>query len=474
MPLVLADDPMSRNMRTASIPLPRHWSQSVRSALLHAIALARFAAVYTRSWAGNSVNERVRLKAALDRARQELALLREEIRIKDARLAQIPPQRRPHYPATERMAILELKASRGWSLEQTARTFLLTAATIASWLSRLDEQGPRALVQLGEPVNRFPDLVGHLVRRLKIVCPSMGKVKIAQTLARAGLHLGASTVGRMLREPSKSADLLAAHGPNESSGTDRVVTANHPNRVWHVDLTAVPTGAGYWTSWLPFTVPQRRPFCWWAAVVVDHFSRRMMGVTVFRQPPTSEGVRAFLGRAIRSARARPKYLICDKGSQFHCAGFRHWCRRKAIRPRFGAVGRHGSIAVIERLILTLKTGCTRLLTVPYRRETFLRELRAFACWFNRHRPHTMLCGRTPDEVYYNLRPAHRAPRFEPRPYWPRGSPCASRKPSFADKPACACDLKSGTIVAAGTFPLSHLAATREASQPRAGSPTASP
>jgi transcriptional regulator with XRE-family HTH domain len=31
------------------------------------------------------------------------------------------------------MAILELRAARGWSLKQTADTFLLTPATIASW-----------------------------------------------------------------------------------------------------------------------------------------------------------------------------------------------------------------------------------------------------------------------------------------------------------------------------------------------------
>jgi hypothetical protein len=65
----------------------------------------------------------MRLKADLDRAQQELASLHEEVRIKDARMAMINPQRRPHYPPTQRLAILELKAARGWSLEQTARVF---------------------------------------------------------------------------------------------------------------------------------------------------------------------------------------------------------------------------------------------------------------------------------------------------------------------------------------------------------------
>ncbi|MCH7750701.1 MAG: hypothetical protein IH898_00890 [Planctomycetes bacterium] len=42
---------------------------------------------------------------------------------------------------------------------QAADTFLLTAPTIASWMERVDEEGPDALVQLHEPVNRFPDFV---------------------------------------------------------------------------------------------------------------------------------------------------------------------------------------------------------------------------------------------------------------------------------------------------------------------------
>ncbi len=115
----------------------------------------------------------------------------------------------------------------------------------------------------------------------------------------------------------------------------------------------------FWTSWLPFALPQSWPFCWWVAVAVDHFSRRVMGITVFRQQPTSEAVRAFLGRAIHEARAGPKYIVSDKGVQFWSEGFKRWCRRKGIRPRFGAVGRRGSIAVVERLILTLKIKLKR-------------------------------------------------------------------------------------------------------------------
>jgi hypothetical protein len=82
-----------------------------------------------------------------------VALLREEIRIKDVRMAQLDPRRRPHYPPTERMAILELRATRAWSLAQTANVLLLTAETISSWVHQIDQAGNKTLVQTCQPVN---------------------------------------------------------------------------------------------------------------------------------------------------------------------------------------------------------------------------------------------------------------------------------------------------------------------------------
>jgi len=285
----------------AQIPLPKSWSKHVRSAVLHAISLAQFATAYTRGWAANSINSRVRLKAKLDRANQEIALLREEIRIKNVRMARINPRRRPHYPPTKRLAILELKAARSWTLEQTARTFHVTSATITSWTKRVDEEGTDALLQMRVPVNKFPDFVRYVVQRLQVLCPTMGKVKMAQTLARAGLHLGATTVGRMLKDKP-----APTPKPQEETNTaDRVVTSKYPNHVWLTDLTLVPTGSGLWCSWLPFALPQRWPFCRWVAIVMDHASRRVMGVGVFANRPSCRDV-CFLGANGPTGRRRPE------------------------------------------------------------------------------------------------------------------------------------------------------------------------
>jgi hypothetical protein len=111
------------------------------------------------------------------------------------------------------------------------------------------------------------------------------------------------------------------------------------------------------------------------------------------------------------------------------------------QPRFGAVGQHGSIAVVERFIRTMKTECTRrLFLMPMRRETFRQELSRYAEWYNQHRPHEWLGGRTPDEVYHDERPANRVPRWEPRSRWPRGSPCAQPQTLIKGQPGLRLEL----------------------------------
>ena len=134
----------------------------------------------TRKWYGqyrdaNGVVRRVPLCADKAAARAMLVTIVRDIERRVAGLID---------PATERMAILELKAARRWSLERTARPMLVTAATVASWLKRIDEDGPKALVKIPEPAsisgprpwggcskaereNRRPNLPRTLARRAK-------------------------------------------------------------------------------------------------------------------------------------------------------------------------------------------------------------------------------------------------------------------------------------------------------------------
>lgn len=177
------------------IPLPDDWPKHVRSAVVHVISLAYAALTWTRSWAANSPIQRVRLAGQLEQANSEIDLLKEEMRIKDARMSKIEARHRPYYPAQERMA---------------------------------------------------------------------------ETLARAGLHLAVTTVGRMLKNVPQPAEKSTDEPPAQDGGkTERVVTAKRPNHVWNVDLTLMPTGAGFWVPWVPFSFPQ----AWPGTTSTDHTRR---------------------------------------------------------------------------------------------------------------------------------------------------------------------------------------------------------
>jgi transposase InsO family protein len=114
-----------------------------------------------------------------------------------------------------------------------------------------------------------------------------------------------------------------------------------------VDLTLVPTAAGFWVPWLPFSILQLWPFSWRVACVVDHYSRRVMGFALFKKEPKSVDIRTFLGRVVKRHGA-PKYIISDKGRQFDCSAYRRWCDEKGIDPRYAAAESIRATAVIER------------------------------------------------------------------------------------------------------------------------------
>jgi len=101
-----------------------------------------------------------------------------------------------------------------------------------------------------------------------------------------------------------------------------------------------------------------------------------------------------------------------KGPQFFCRAFKKWCKRKNIRPRYGAVGQYGSIAVIERFIRSMKSECTRRIMVPLRLADFRQELALYLAWYNEVRPHQGIKGKTPNELYFGI--SHAPPNLDIR------------------------------------------------------------
>ncbi len=311
-------------------------------------------------------------------------------------------------------------------------------------MRRLDEGGETEFLRPRVPVNKYPDYVAHIIQDLKARFPNLGKQKLADTIARLSLHVSASHVGRALkkrlsrRPPPRSPGQRGGDAPVGAVATagnepQRSVSAKAPNDLWHVDITVVPTAGGFALPWLPFSLPSVWPFSWHVGVVLDHFSRKVLATGVFLREPSSAQMCFLMQRAVDNAGTTPRHLVSDKGCQFHGRDedtqYQLWCKQRGIRMRFGAVGKKGSIAVIERFILSLKEEHLRRCLIPFGVRQMAALVDAYVRWYNAHRPHTALGGSTPDEVFDGTPAASEAPRFEPRKCYPLGhrpSRCAPR------------------------------------------------
>jgi hypothetical protein len=83
-------------MPSINLPVPRQWSEQVKSAFIHVISLASSAFTSTCALASKRRATVTRMKAELAQAYQEIALLREELKIKDDRFGRVSPHRKPY------------------------------------------------------------------------------------------------------------------------------------------------------------------------------------------------------------------------------------------------------------------------------------------------------------------------------------------------------------------------------------------
>ena len=111
----------------------------------------------------------------------------------------VPVRRRPHYTPEARFKILRYKHIKGLSCEETGREYRVAGATIARWEKELsadpDKKTIGTLLRPMPPVGSYADVVREVV--LSMVLTRFGGDEIiADTLARAGWKLSATTVAR--------------------------------------------------------------------------------------------------------------------------------------------------------------------------------------------------------------------------------------------------------------------------------------
>jgi transposase InsO family protein len=285
----------------------------------------------------------------------------------------------------------------GWTQKETASCFDVASNTIARWESESrahpENETIGSLLKPQPPVRRFADVVRHLVQTMA-ASGFGGNERIAQTLARAGWKLAGESVRRIRKEKPVPPPEAATEPKRQL-----VVKARYPNHVTMADLTDVPS--------------LFRLFTFKLAVVFDVFSRFPLAARVFPREPSGAQL-ADLFREALTTFGTPRHFVSDRGPQFTSECFRDAIQEHSVRHRFGALGKVGSIALIERLWRSAKSllGC-RLLP-PLTQSELERRVELGLFYYAYLRPHQALGGATPAEVFFELPFAHRASVSPPR------------------------------------------------------------
>jgi transposase InsO family protein len=371
----LGKGPMADNIEILNIAV----SLLIKAALL----AARFSGrVRQRSL------KRLAAKGA-DAKAQEILFLKDRVYQLEMQLSILQKQltkkgKKPRYEVREKLLIL-------WHIEafqiprrKVSRYFGIARSTLYRWFHKIEE--PESS---GTPANKTPAEIAALVWEITKANLSWGRIRIANQLKLLGIFLGASTVRNILQRPKPPNAPTSTATPEKTEGKPeaRSIPAWYPNHVWSVDTTKVRC----WGLW-PIHV----------LVAIDHFSRKVVCVAPLEGPNAGWTIEA-LEQVMRKHGA-PKHIISDQASVFTGDAFAELLDQWNIKPRFGAVGKSGSIAVTERVIKTLKYEWLKRVPLIKGFDHLVSLCTEFESWYNAWRPHMTLEGFRPDDLYYSRKP----------------------------------------------------------------------
>jgi putative transposase len=216
--------------------------------------------------------------------------------------------------------------------------------------------------------------------------PWYGSRQMARHLRREGREVGRKRVRRLMAKmglaPIYQKPRTTVPHPEHRIYPYllRALVIDRPNQVWCADITYIP---------------MRRGFLYLVAVM-DWATRKVLSWRVSNTMDVSFCVEAMEEALARFG--RPAIFNTDQGSQFTSTDFTDVLVAANVRISMDGRGRWIDNVFIERLWRSLKYECVYL----HAFETG-SELRAglskWIGYYNTARPHSMLAGRTPDEVY---------------------------------------------------------------------------
>jgi len=220
-------------------------------------------------------------------------------------------------------------------------------------------------------------------------CPWYGSRQMARQLQRMGHAVGRRRARRLMAKMGlaaiyqrpRTSDPHPEHRIYPYLLRDLAIT--RPNQVWCADVTYLP---------------MRRGFLYLVAIM-DWATRKVLA---WRISNTMDA--GFCVEALRDAMARhgkPEIFNTDQGSQFTSHAFTGVLRSAEVRISMDGRGRWMDNVFIERLWRSVKYECVYL--HAFETGSVLRAgLARWFTYYNHHRPHSALAGRTPAEAYGHI------------------------------------------------------------------------
>ena len=221
--------------------------------------------------------------------------------------------------------------------------------------------------------------------------PFAGSRMLRDMLSREGIATGRQRVASLMKRMGIEA---LYRKPNTSKPTPghkiypyllRGLKVERPNQVWATDITYIAMARGFV----------------YLTAVVDWFTRRVLS---HRVSITMEA--GFCIEALEEALAkhgRPEIFNSDQGSQFTSEAFTGVLIENKIAISMDGKGAWRDNVFVERIWKSVKYE-----EVYLRAYDSVADARAsigrYLDFYNRHRPHSSLDAKTPDEAYFNHLP----------------------------------------------------------------------
>lgn len=210
-------------------------------------------------------------------------------------------------------------------------------------------------------------------------------------LAREGVEVGRRHVSTLMKRMGVESIYRRRNMSKPAPGHKiypyllRGVKIERPNQVWATDITYIPMACGFV----------------YLVAVVDWFSRRVLAHRVSIAMEAGFCIEA-LEEAIGKY-GKPEIFNSDQGSQFTSEAFTGVLLDRKIAISMDGKGAWRDNVFVERLWKSVKYEEVYLKAYDTVVEA-CGSLGRYLDFYNRHRPHSSLDRRTPDEAYFDPSP----------------------------------------------------------------------